>query len=509
MDCSMLSNRSRDSSGNDRVTQRRARSTIPPVRPRGNDEPEATRQPGRGHFLPWLLAAAALAYANAVGTGFQFDDFNIIVDNPAVHSLAAWWAGMPGIRPLLKLSYTLNWLADPGPAGFHAVNILLHLVNVALVWRLTTHLPLPAGWERGPERTRVRILATLLFALHPIQTETVTYVSGRSMSLMAAFGLAGLICWLEAPARAWTRLWRGLALLLFAAAVASKEVALALPLTLFLLHSHDGKSQQSSLRPLLAVGALLAGLLVLLWLFGYGYLLTTPPRRGLSANLASETHALFYLLGQLFHPLALNIDPDLPEYAGWAPLPALEAATLCALLAFAVFKRKRLPWLFFGLAWWLLLLLPTHSLIPRADLASERHLYQAALGLYWIAGIALAGLPALRPPPRWIGVVAGLTILGMLFTALRNADYRDEISLWRATAAGSPNKARVWNNLGYAHALAGQTEPARAAFLETLRLDPRHARAAWNLHALDSGYFSRNYLSRNQPASHPIDRSPP
>jgi tetratricopeptide (TPR) repeat protein len=240
-----------------------------------------------------------------------------------------------------------------------------------------------------------------------------------------------------------------------------------------------------------------------LWL-GYGYLLTAPMRRGLSANLASETHALFYLLGQLFQPHALNIDPDLPEYTGWTLLPALEAAVLIALLSHAWIARRRHPWLFFGLAWWLLLLLPTHSLIPRADLASERHFYLAALGLYWIGGVALASLPALRPAPRWIGIVAGLAILGMLFTTQRNADYRDEISLWRATATRSPHKARVWNNLGYAHALAGQTEPARAAFLETMRLDPKHVRAARNLNALDAGYFSRI-----QAIPHPIDRSPP
>jgi Flp pilus assembly protein TadD len=106
-------------------------------------------------------------------------------------------------------------------------------------------------------------------------------------------------------------------------------------------------------------------------------------------------------------------------------------------------------------------------------------------------------------------VVAGLALLGILFTALRNADYRDEISLWRATAARSPNKARVWNNLGYAHALAGQTAQARAAFLEALRLDPRHDRAARNLHALDRGAFSRYQLPGYPPVPHPIDRSQP
>jgi protein O-mannosyl-transferase len=487
---------------------RRAFPEHRPARPLGGEIPETIRQPGCEQGRTWLLATilvvAALAYANALEASFQFDDFNIIVDNPAVHSLSAWWDGMPGIRPLLKLSYTLNWLADPEPMGFHAVNILLHLINVALVWGLTAHLPVRAGGQQGPERIRARVLATLLFSLHPIQTESVTYISGRSMSLMAAFGLAALLCWLEAPARTRPRLWRGLALVLFAAAVASKEVAVVLPLAILLLHVYDDQDRRDSLKQLGVVGLFLAALVTLLFWLGYGYLLTSPMHRSLAANLASEVHALFYLLGQLFQPHALNIDPDLSEYPGWAFLPALEAAALFALLGYAWTTRRRHPWLFFGLAWWLLLLLPTHSLIPRADLASERHFYLAALGLYWIAGVALASLPALRPAPRWTAMLAGLAILGLLFTALRNTDYRDEISLWRATAVHSAGKARVWNNLGYAHALAGQTDPARAAFRETLRLDPEHARAARNLNALNAGYFSQT-----QEIPHPTDRRSP
>jgi tetratricopeptide (TPR) repeat protein len=338
-----------------------------------------------------------------------------------------------------------------------------------------------------------------------VQTEAVTYVSGRSMSLMALFGLAGLLSWLEGACRPRPWAWRILAVALFAAATASKEVAAVLPLALLLLQPRAGLPPRLAIPAGLVAAVLLAGLLGLL---GYGYLLAAPSPRGLAANLASETHALFYLAGQLLRPHTLNIDPDLPEFPGWSTLPALEAASLVALLAFAWRARARLPWLFFGLAWALLLLLPTHSLIPRADLASERHLYLAALGGYWIAGVALAGLAALRPTPRWIALTAGLAVLGTLFTALRNADYRDEVSLWRATVAESPNKARVWNNLGYAHALAGQDGPARAAFREALRLDPGHTRAQRNLRYLEAGGFTRqsSTLASPQPAA---PRSPP
>lgn len=425
-------------------------------------------------FPYWLLGAVFLAYFNAVTAAFQFDDYRVIVDNPAAHGLSAWWAAMPGIRPLLKLSYALNWKLSSDPLGFHAVNLLLHLANVVLVWRLSS-------WFPGVERDQTgfaRLVATLLFALHPIQTETVTYVTGRSMSLMALFGLAALLAWLEAPNRGLPRLWRGLALALFTAALAVKEIALTLPLLLLLLDPAMGA------RPLRLTAIFLA-LASLLGLLGYAYLLTETPPRGLLANLASETNALFWLMGQLARPWALNIDPDLPEYAGFSGLPGLQLALLLALAALAWRQRRRFPPLAFGLAWTALLLAPMYTLIPRLDLANERHLYLAGLGLYWIAGVGLAAL--ISDAPRRLGIVLALVLASVLLTAARNQDYQDEVSLWRATVARSPYKDRAWNNLGYAYALAGRKEEARTAYLTALRLNPRHPRAGHNLRALEQG----------------------
>ncbi|MBI5331859.1 MAG: hypothetical protein HZB71_14760 [Betaproteobacteria bacterium] len=457
----------------------------------------------------WIFAAVLLAYLNALPAAFQFDDYKVIVNNPAVHGFAAWAEGMPGIRPLLKLSYALNWEIATGPFGFHAVNVLLHLANVALVWRLTawfplTSPPLSKGGQGAPH-TQVqvgvpltsppflkggqggfegveyaRLITTLLFALHPIQTEAVTYITGRSISLMSLFGLGALLCWLAAPTRARPALWRAAALALFAAAVAVKEVAVALPLALLLL---DRRLRAS---PALVAGLLL-GLLALLWGLGYAYLLHETPYRSLLANLASETNALFWLAGQLLQPWALNIDPDLPEYASFMGLPGLQAALLATALALAWRERVRRPWLGFGLLWTLLLLAPMYSLVPRLDLASERHLYLAGLGLYWIIGAAMASLPL--DSPRQAGLIVGLTLAGVLLTTQRNQDYRDEVNLWRATVQRSPNKDRAWNNLGYACALAGRADEARDAFLHTLRLNPQHPRAAANLRALERGDF--------------------
>ena len=435
------------------------------------------------HPLTWLLLATALAYLNALIAGFQFDDFNIIVDNSRVHSLAAWWQSMPGIRPLLKLSYTLNWISGFGAGGFHAVNLLLHLLSVALLWRLSAFFPRPATWT-GEAVGHARLLVTLLFALHPIQTESVTYISGRSMLLMTSFGLAAMLCWLEADHRRRPMTWRVSALLLFAAAILSKEVAVVLPLALLLL---PGKRPAQT--PLLALFVVVA-LMLLFFLFGYQRLLTMPLPRGLAANLISEANALYYLLGQLVRPHALNIDPDLPELAGWSMLSAIQIAGILGVTLLAWMQRKKRTWFIFGIGWFLLMLLPTHTLIPRMDLASERHLYLSAMGLYWLAALGLvallARLPGIPAMTR-AALIVLLAVSGAAFTASRNQDYRDEVSLWRATVRLSPAKARVWNNLGYAYALAGHTPAARAAFQRALEINPRHARSLANLRDLDAG----------------------
>src|SRR6266446_1280370 len=175
--------------------------------------PARPRFSGRAMKHPALLALATLAvYLPSLGGPFQFDDYNVIVDYPTVHS----WSTLSeragaGVRAVLKASYVLNWTLDSGPLGFHLVNIALHALNTVLLFLI--------GSKLIPDNVRnyfvsPALLAALLFALHPMQTEAVTYISGRSSSLMAAFYLSALLLYLRGAH--WT-----LSCLLFALAVAT------------------------------------------------------------------------------------------------------------------------------------------------------------------------------------------------------------------------------------------------------------------------------------------------
>ncbi|HEX9183451.1 MAG TPA: tetratricopeptide repeat protein [Burkholderiales bacterium] len=416
-----------------------------------------------------LLAAVLAAYASAFGGSFQFDDFNVIVRQPAVHSLAAWWESMPGIRPLLKLAYTLSWSAGGGgTVAFHAVNVGLHAANVVLAWAI-----LRALWCRmGVADVRMAAFAgALLFALHPAHTEAVTYISGRSVSLMAFFYLASVLAYLRSARR-----WMSPAL--FLAALATKEVAVTLPAALLLCDALDLRrpfNLRAALRRqwphwlVLAIGVALMAALP-----RYREMLETSlALRGLKEQLALQAAAIARHAGVLTLAVPPNIDPEVP----FVPMVA-GFAVLAGIAAGFVLLRSQ-PWYALALLWFFLHLAPTNSFLARADAVNDRQLYLASLGPLALAGLALALMP------RWraAAVVVVAAVLGAA-TVARNQDYRGEVALWSDTVRKSPGSARAWNNLGYAYQLAGRREEARAAYERALALDPEDLKARANLRGL-------------------------
>jgi tetratricopeptide (TPR) repeat protein len=433
---------------------------------------------------PFVLAGAvAVVYLNAFWGAFQFDDFNVIVDSGGVHSWGAFLAALPrGIRPLLKFTYTLNWTSGLGLFGFHLVNGTLHAANAVLLFRI-------AGEIGGPSLSGfAALLAALLFAVHPVQTEAVTYISGRSVSLMAFFYLGSLLAYLRGRDGNGRFLLYIASPALFLLAALSKEVALTLPFALVL--AEGARGGRAGWKSALASQAVHWSLLLSLgFLFiahsGYGRLLEACfDIRGAAANLFTQLHGIPYLLSRLVLPHALNIDPDLPVFPGWTPALLPGALLLLLLLTAGVYAYRKRALAGFGILWFFLHLVPTNSFIPRLDVANDRQLYLASWGLF----LALAaGLDLLRETGRrgWVAGCAALlvAVLGG-FTVSRNAVYRSEVSLWEDTVRKSPGKARVHNNLGYAYERAGRLREAREAYLRALAIDPGHALARGNLQGL-------------------------
>ncbi len=411
-----------------------------------------------------LVLAVLAAYANAFGGSFQFDDYNVIVRERAVHSLGAWWESMPGIRPLLKLSYALSWSAGGGTLAFHAVNVALHAANALLVWAVLQEL-----WKRaGMREAGVAAFAgALLFALHPANTEAVTYISGRSTSMMAFFYLASVLAYLrEGP--------RWLSPALFLAALATKEVAVTLPVALLLCDAMDTRKSFDPRRQALHWLVLIAGIALMAALPRYREMLDTSlALRGMKEQLALQAAAIARHAGVLVLAVPPNIDPEVPF------VPTAAALAILAALAAGFALLRRRPALAFALLWFFLHLAPTNSLLPRMDAVNDRQLYLASLGPLALAGLAIA------LAPRWRAVL--LMIPALLLAALtiaRNQDYRTEVVLWTDTVLKSPRSARAFNNLGYAWQLEGRRDEARRAYERALRLDPDFLPARVNLKLL-------------------------
>lgn len=409
-----------------------------------------------------VAAVAAAAYLPSLAGVFHFDDYNVIVHYPTVHS---WEALLEraggGVRPLLKASYTLNWTLG---GGFHLLNIALHAMNAALLFLI--------GQCLFGDR-RAALIAALLFALHPAATEAVTYISGRSSSLMALFYLGALYAYLRGAH--WS-----VSSFLFLLAVATRETAVTLPAALLLCELCRGQwpGWREILRRQWPHWTLLlaGGVFVLLNqryfdLLAYGF-----GERSLADNLLTQVGGISYLALRLISLHGYNIDPALPTLTEWTPLLAFQSILLLALFVLGAANLRRRPWIAFGILWFFLQLSPTNSIVPRLDVANDRQLYLACWGLFLALCIQLRNLPVLAFTAM-IAVFAAASIV-------RQLDYRSEIALWESSVALAPWNARGHNNLGYAYQLAGRTDDARREYQAALLLDPAHAKARLNLHFL-------------------------
>ena len=430
----------------------------------------------------WLALAVAVSYANALTGSFQFDDFNVIVNEEQVHSWTNWYAALGnGIRPLLKLSYTANWTMGLGVLGFHLTNLLIHLLNAYLVYRLSQLFV--QQQSRAAAMHHVPLLAALLFAAHPIHTEAVSYISGRSAALMTTFYLAALLFYVIGRTQQKPPYVYVATPLFFILALAVKETAVTLPLALLLWEASCGGRWRFELKPQWPSWLLLF-IAAVFFLFSDNYLSQmerSAQLNGLQGNLATQLAGFIYLMQQFVLPLWQNIDPDLPLLHELADALFPLAITI-ALLGLMIACWRRQPWISFALGWVMLHLIPLYILLPRIDIANERQLYLAA----WPLLLALAiELTLYLDGKKWHFAAAGLLIACVALTVSRNQVYQNEIALWEDTVAKSPNKARAHNNLGYAYLLAQRKQEARRELSVALQLDPQLYQARYNLRRLD------------------------
>ena len=444
------------------------------------------------------MAATIAAYHNSFSVPFVFDDGLAIVENPTLRQLWPPWAAFSppsgqGLtvegRPLLNFSLALNYaIGGASPRGYHVVNLIIHALAALTLFGLVRRT---LSALNAPRATSGAFAIALLWAVHPLQTESVTYVVQRTESLMGLLYLLTIYCFARSVAPAAGRgsdppprsaVWSTLAVLACALGMATKEVMASAPLMVLLFdRTFVAGSFQAAWRQRrrfylgLAATWLLLGLLVLAAGNRGGTI-------GASAGVAWWQYALCQSRAVIHYlQLALWPDPLIFDYgADFVTLrqiapSALLLAVLLALTAFALWRRPALG--FLG-AWFFVILAPTSSVVGGTrQMLAEHRMY---LSLAAVVVLVVFGAHA------WLGRRAGwwFAVLAVALgatTIRRNHDYRTELALYTDTAAKRPDNAYARYNLGKALAEAGHLDEAIAHDRAAVRLRPDLVGAHYNL----------------------------
>lgn len=397
-------------------------------------------------YLTWAIVLAGLiAYHNSFTGPFLFDDLRSIRDNENIRQLATAFRGTS--RPLVQLSFAINHAVGGNDVvGYHAVNLAIHLLAALALYGF-------AGRVLDDKPTAAAIAA--LWVVHPINTESVTYLVQRGEALMGLFALLTLYCA--------TRRWHFAAVLCCAAGMATKPVMVVVPVLVWVCDRVVLRQVRWKLYAGLAATWLV---LPVCLAQGRG---DWDASTGLQANCCRPLEYLWTQPGVILHYLRLMVWPDILclDYSWPVGGSLLAAAVVVGLLGLTIWAcRYRVG--FLGAAFFLTLL-PTSSVLPVLDLAVEHRMYLASAAV--IAGVVLA----LRRLPGKYWLVAGLVVPLALRTVARNEDYRSELAMWQRTVEQRPKNARAHFNLAGALLADGQTNAAIRAYHQSVELDLPYA----------------------------------
>ncbi|MGH7996287.1 MAG: tetratricopeptide repeat protein, partial [Opitutaceae bacterium] len=473
-----------------------------------------------------LLALAALAaYHNTLRVPFLFDDATSIVDNPTIRHLgnlrevllphAGYGLTVSG-RPMLNLSLALCYaLSGTRVWSYHALNLLVHILAGLTLFGIVRRSLMgfggaqsasPAAPRPSPLLRRdaapLAFVVALLWTLHPLQTEAVTYVIQRTESLMALFFLLTLYCFIRAVSspRPWS--WRVLAVLACLGGVGTKEVAATAPLLVFLFDRtfvagtfREAWRRRRGLH--LCLAATWAPLAMLVAGGGWNRGGTAGFNVGASAwgYWFTQFDAVVRYLKQAFwpHPLIFEYGTFWMNLRDAVPF----ALIVLPLLAATIVALRRLPAAGFLGAWFFVVLAPT-SLIPGTmQMIVEHRMYLplAAVIASVVIGLHM-GLSRLSEPAadghaagdRFRAALRGPLLPGLamavplgLLTVQRNSLYRNDLAFWRQTVADSPASAKAQSALGAQFYQRHRLRQSVRHYLISVRLDPTRVSTQYNL----------------------------
>lgn len=393
---------------------------------------------------------------------------------------------------MVYLSLALNYaIGRLDPLGYHAFNVAVHIAAALVLYGILrrTFLFSVLRQRFGTSPNWVAGLIALIWLVHPIQTESVTYTIQRGESLMGLFYLLTLYCVIRASEPPHGTRWYAAAVASCCLGIGCKGVMLTVPLVVLL---YDRVFLSRSWAELIQRRWRLYAALAATWLL-YPLLLSQAPvewKESAGFDYAGAS-PLQYAMTQpavILHYLQLVFWPDkLCLDYGWPAARTIgdvfpQVLIIGGLLAAAIWAWLHKPVPGFAGAWFFIILIPTSSFIPIADLAADHRMY---LSLAAVAALTVAGLFALArrlgvPAIAWpagVAIVLSLTVL----TVRRNLDYASEIAIWQDTVDKSPGNPRAQYDLGHGLEVADRRQEATAHYEKALEEKPDYVDALNNL----------------------------
>ena len=433
-------------------------------------------------FLPALLIITAgfIVYINSVSNSFVWDDNVLIKNNPFIKSLCGALRiftediGLHGsrtfilYRPIQMLTFIFDYrLWKYAVSGYHLTNIVLHILTALVLYRFITILfkDRLLGFVTG-----------ILFVIHPVHTEAVTYISGRAESLAMLFMLLTIILYIKQSSVKGVINYT-LMLLCYATSLFSMECALALPVLIILYHmTFGGKVKFKEFFGILAVTFLYITIRISV----------SPSLHAKSAFVLGALPGFFAAIVSYFRilivPFGLHMEYGDPVFSLQNPIVICGIILTCGMVFYALAVRKHNALVFFSIFWFLINLLPFSNVYPMNAYMAEHWLYIPSLGFF----LLLASLSVFLYRTKGLKIIGVVIFTGLLacysfLTIKQNGYWKDPVEFYKRALVFSPASPRARNNLAYEYANRGNYDEAIRLYKEAIRIDPSYALAYKNM----------------------------
>ncbi|MBI9075441.1 MAG: tetratricopeptide repeat protein [Desulfatibacillum sp.] len=446
-----------------------------------------------------FVAIVLILYANTLDSPFVFDDVPFIAKNAHIAITDFSWTSLKNVafsstRPLTNLSFALNhYFTRDNVAGYHMVNMFLHaLAGLGLYFLILSLFAIPAFSKKYGSPGWIPFLGAMLWLVHPIHTSAVTYIVQRSSVMASMFCLWSMAAYIQARVSTLNRQkWLGaLSLCFWLLAMASKEIALALPFAILVfewLFFHDFRKDWAG-----PFALILAGFSLLAILGAFIFLGSHPLDSILydykdfdftiQQRLLTEPRVIVHYLSLLAFPYPgrLILDYDFtPSTALLNPTTTLASlALILGLFAASLGLAKKHRLVSYAVLWFLITLFLESSFIA-LDLAFEHRLYLPSV--FPLVAVAVTALSLKKFRKLAVAALLCAIVLFGAWTIQRNQVWQTDLGLWQDTVSKAPNNARAQNNLGLALANAGHEDQAFTHFQKAAQLKPGFGHANYNL----------------------------